>query len=86
MSVRQKPVTKSVARVEREDKAKMKEKLRLVAKEVKRLDAPHSGSVQASLPKPFSFAVKRRLLTHEVRHDGISGTAAPRSQHRLLLA
>jgi uncharacterized protein YlxW (UPF0749 family) len=39
MSVRQKPVTKSVARVEREDKAKMKEKLRLVAKEVKRLDA-----------------------------------------------
>jgi uncharacterized protein YlxW (UPF0749 family) len=39
MSVRQKPMTKSVERVEREDKAKVKEKLRLVAKEVKRLDA-----------------------------------------------
>jgi hypothetical protein len=39
MSVRQKPMAKSVERVEREDKAKMKEKLRLVAKEVKRLDA-----------------------------------------------
>jgi hypothetical protein len=39
MSVRQKPVTKSVERVEPEDKAKVKEKLRLVAKEVKRLDA-----------------------------------------------
>jgi hypothetical protein len=39
MSVRQKPVKKSFERVEPEDKAKVKEKLRLVAKEVKRLDA-----------------------------------------------
>jgi hypothetical protein len=39
MSVRRKPITKSVERVEPEDKAKVKDKLRLVAKEVKRLDA-----------------------------------------------
>ncbi len=38
MSVRQKPVKKSVERVEAKDKAKVKEKLRLVAKEMKTLD------------------------------------------------
>ncbi|MGA7293248.1 MAG: hypothetical protein WBW53_01370 [Terriglobales bacterium] len=39
MSVRQKPPKKSVKRVEPEGNAKVKEKLRLVAKEVKTLDA-----------------------------------------------
>ena len=39
MSVRQKPPKKSVKRVGPEDKAKVEEKLRLVAKEVKTLDA-----------------------------------------------
>jgi hypothetical protein len=38
MSVRQKPAKKSVESATPEDKAKVKEKLRLVAKEMKMLD------------------------------------------------